>query len=165
MRHAKSDWNTDASMDFDRPLASRGKRDGVCMGKWLQEKQLIPDCFISSPAKRARQTSLLIAKEIEISVDEIIWVKPVYAASLQELLEIVEAYSSDVTCLLLVGHNPGLDELLCYLALEQPTLTVKGKLMTTAAIAVLNFGRKAISANTSSASLEMLVRPKKVLMS
>ena len=162
MRHAKSDWNTGASGDFDRPLASRGRRDGVRMGKWLLEQQLVPDCFISSPARRARQTSGLVAEEMKIPVADIIWAEQIYAASLQELLGVVEAYSSDVSCLLLVGHNPGLDELLCYLAIEQPTPTLKGKLMTTTAIAVLNFGRKAISVKPNSATLDILLRPKEL---
>jgi phosphohistidine phosphatase len=162
MRHAKSDWSTGASGDFDRPLASRGERDGVRMGKWLMEQQLIPNCFVSSPARRARETSDLVAEELEIPVADIIWAEQIYAASLEELLGVVEAYSSDVSCLLLVGHNPGLDELLCYLALEQPTPTLKGKLMTTASAAVLNFGRKAISVRPNSATLDILVRPKEL---
>jgi phosphohistidine phosphatase len=165
MRHAKSDWLTAASADFDRQLSSRGKRDGARMGEWLQSQQLIPDCFISSPAKRAKQTSKLVAKEIGVTIDAIIWRKTVYEASLQDLLKVVETYSPTATSMLLVGHNPGLDDLLCYLASEPPILTSTGKLMTTAAIAVLNFGDKAISSNPQSAALDVLIRPKELVKS
>lgn len=162
MRHAKSDWNADNSSDIDRPLAARGKRDGVRMGKWLLGKKLTPECFISSPARRARQTATLIAQEIKIPEDEIIWAEQIYAASLQNLLGVLEAYSSDISSLMIVGHNPGLDELVLFLARERPNLTLKGKLMTTSAIAVLNFSSKAITAIPQSASLEYLVRPKEL---
>jgi phosphohistidine phosphatase len=162
MRHAKSDWHADNSSDFDRPLATRGKRDAVRMGKWLLAQELIPDCFICSSARRARQTAALLAKEIKIPKSDIISTEQIYAASLQNLLGVLEAYSNDVSSLMIVGHNPGLDELLRFLAIDRPTLTTKGKLMTTSAIAVLNFGDKAITTTPQSASLEYLTRPKEL---
>lgn len=162
MRHAKSDWNTNAASDFERPLAARGKRDGQRMGKWLMQQQLIPDRVISSAARRARQTAALVAEEMNIAEDDIICADQIYSASLQELLELVETCCKNVSCLLLVGHNPELDELLCHLAMEKPTPTLKGRLMTTAAIAVLNFGSRSISTLPNSASLEILLRPKEL---
>jgi phosphohistidine phosphatase len=162
MRHAKSDWHADYSSDFDRPLAKRGKRDAVRMGKWLLGKQLIPDAFICSSARRARETAALLAGEIKLPGDDIIYTDKIYAASLKDLLAVLEAYSKDVSSLMFVGHNPGLDELLLFLAMERPALTKKGKLMTTSAIAVLNFAAKAISTKPQSASLEYLTRPKEL---
>jgi phosphohistidine phosphatase len=162
MRHAKSDWHTDRSLDIDRPLATRGKRDAVRMGKWLLGKKLIPDCFICSSAKRARQTAALLAKEIKIPESDIISTEQIYAASLQNLLGVLEAYSNGVSSVMMVGHNPELDELVRFLTKDRPTLTKKGKLMTTSAIAVLNFGAKAITSTPQSASLEYLIRPKEL---
>ena len=162
MRHAKSDWHSSASSDFDRPLSSRGERDGVRMGKWLFKKKFHLEFIISSPAIRARETSNLVAEEIKFPLDEINYSGPLYLASLPELLAAVESYSSNVNCMLIVGHNPGMDDLLCHLATEPPAFTDTGKLMTTANIAVLNFGKKAISVESQSASIEMFVRPKKL---
>jgi len=162
MRHAKSDWHSSASSDFDRPLSSRGERDGVRMGKWLQKKQFYPEYIISSPATRTRQTSNLVAEEMKFPSDEIIYLRPLYLASLSELLATVESHSNNVNCMLIVGHNPGMDDLLCHLATEPPAFTSTGKLMTTANIAVLNFGKKAISVESHSASVELLARPKEI---
>ncbi len=162
MRHAKSDWHAEAARDFERPLASRGERDAIRMGQWLLKQSFIPEYLISSPAMRARQTSTLLAQELKIPPGQIIWVEQIYAASLQALLAAVETYAADTSCLQLVGHNPGLDELLCHLAAEAPRPTGNGKLMTTAAVAVLNFGSQTITTKANSASLEVLVRPKEL---
>src|SRR6218665_523789 len=57
IRHAKSDWGNPGQADFDRPLNARGKKNAPEMGKRLQQKQVIPDLIISSPAMRAATTA------------------------------------------------------------------------------------------------------------
>jgi phosphohistidine phosphatase len=162
MRHAKSDWTSGTTADFDRPLSKRGKREGQGMGRYLAEQQLVPERIISSPALRARQTTELVADEIGITTDEIIWLEKIYAALLKDLLSVIEAYAENLCSLMLVGHNPGLDELLCFLARERAVPTSKGKLMTTSSIAILNYGAARISTKPRSASLELLIRPKEL---
>jgi phosphohistidine phosphatase len=162
MRHAKSEWSTKASSDFDRPLSKRGRRDGLRMAKWVLEKRLVPDTLVSSPALRARQTAEIVANEIGMPVDDIIWTEQLYEASLIDLLEVVKDCCDKAGSLLLVGHNPGLDDLLCFLASEAPAYTSKRKLMTTSAIAVLNYGAKVMTTENKAAFLEYLARPREL---
>ena len=159
MRHAKSDWSTDASTDFDRPLSSRGDRDAPRMAGWLADQGLVPGLILCSPALRTKQTVLAVVEKLRIPEQEIVWEQKIYEASLSQLLDVLDRYSAAANSVLLVGHNPGLDSLLEYLS-DTPPVYRRGKLMTTAAIAVLGFGDQGISTREHSARLEMLVRPK-----
>jgi len=159
MRHAKSDWSTSASNDFDRPLSRRGDRDAPRMAAWLADQGLVPKMIISSPALRTKQTVLAVVEKLGIPEQDIIWDAAVYEASLDQLLEVLDKYSAAADSLLLVGHNPGLDSLVEYLSDRQPEYR-RGKLMTTAAVAVLDYGNKEISTREHSARLQMLMRPK-----
>lgn len=159
MRHAKSDWSTPAASDFDRPLSRRGDRDAPRMAAWLAEQALAPDLLLSSPALRTKQTVLAVAEKLSIPEREIVWEPEIYEASLDQLLDVLDRYASAAGNVLLVGHNPGLDYLVEYLS-NTPPLYRRGKLMTTAAVAILDFGDQGISTREHSAMLEMLVRPK-----
>jgi len=159
MRHAKSDWSTDAGSDFDRPLSGRGDRDAPRMAAWLADQGLVPGLILSSPALRTKQTVLAVVEKLQIPEQEIVWEPSIYEASLSQLLDVLDRYSSAADCVLLMGHNPGLDSLVEYLSDTAPDYR-RGKLMTTAAVAVLDFGDKGISTREHSAQLEMLVRPK-----
>ena len=64
--------------------------------------------------------------------------------------------------MLLIGHNPGLDNLLCYLSENEPDLTPSGKLLTTSAIAVLEYKNRWIDTEPQSAKLSRLIRPKEL---
>ena len=161
MRHAKSDWSTSASSDFDRPLSRRGVRDAPRMAAWLADQELVPDMIISSPALRTKQTVLAVAEKLDIPEQDIIWDGAIYEASLDQLLQVLDKYSTAADSLLLVGHNPGLDYLVEYLSDRQPEYR-RGKLMTTAAVAVLDYGDNGISTREHSARLAMLVRPKDI---
>ena len=159
MRHAKSDWSTSASRDFDRPLSRRGDRDAPRMGAWLAGQGLLPDMVISSPALRTKQTVTAVLEKLGLSEQEVIWEPEIYEASLDRLLDVLERYTAAADSVLLVGHNPGLDSLVEYLSDRRPDYR-NGKLMTTAAVAVLDFGDQGISTREHSARLELLVRPK-----
>ncbi|MBF0623856.1 MAG: histidine phosphatase family protein [Magnetococcales bacterium] len=116
LRHGKSDWKTEAGSDFDRPLAERGLRDAPRMGRWLAREGLKPDHFVSSPAQRARQTALLIGRELGVPVDAIRWDSRIYAAEVSDLLQVLADAPPQAHRVLLVGHNPGLELLLGHLA-------------------------------------------------
>ena len=162
MRHAKSDWSTGARADFDRPLANRGRKDAPRMGRWLHEQALHPDKFISSPARRTRETAECVAAALGFPQGEIVWEQRIYEGSLNDLLAVINTHGPDAETLLLIAHNPGLDWLLEYLLRDQAQLSSTGKLMTTAAVAVLDFGSGPINTKPAAARLEYLVRPREL---
>jgi phosphohistidine phosphatase len=162
MRHAKSDWSSDFETDFDRPLSARGERDAVKIGDWLAEQHLSLDRFISSPAKRAKQTALIVAGKYGKGADDIIWDDDIYDASLGQLLEVIVRHAKGHHCMILIGHNPGLDSLLCYLCADDAKTTPSGKLMTTSAVAMLDYNSGVILTEPGSARLDRLMRPKQL---
>jgi phosphohistidine phosphatase len=162
MRHAKSDRDSKAYNDFDRPLNRRGLRDARKMGAWLKEQNIIPDLVVSSPALRAKQTVLLVCEQLEKDAAEIIWDDRIYEARLDDLLQVIAESGKKTKSLLLTGHNPGLDHLVNHLLKERPPHTESGKLMTTAAIAMLDFGKEAVNVKQRSAKLLLLARPKEL---
>ena len=144
MRHGKSDWSGEGQADFDRPLARRGARAVPRMAAWLAENGLIPDRIIASPALRARQTAAAVAGEIGFDVADINWDERIYANSLSDLLGVVADGCGDAACVLIIGHNPGLEALLQHLCATRPPLNEEGKMLTTAALAVLDYGDRSI---------------------
>jgi phosphohistidine phosphatase len=159
MRHGKSDWSEAGQADFDRPLARRGAKAVPRMAAWLAENGLVPDRIIASPALRARQTAEALAGEIGFNSENIKWDDRIYANSLADLLDVVADGCGDAPLVLIVGHNPGLDDLLQYLSLTPPSPNEDGKLLTTAALAVLDYGNSPIHAGKGGGELLHLVRP------
>lgn len=162
MRHAKSDWNSEAHSDFDRPLNKRGLKEAAKMGAWLKKQKIVPDRIVSSPATRAKETLFTVCEKAGLNTSAIIWDKRIYDAGLDELLEVIDDHAGKAGCMLLIGHNPGLDDLVNYLVKAGPLYNEAGKLMTTAAIAVLDFGDTGINGKRQSAKLLQLVRPKEI---
>jgi phosphohistidine phosphatase len=120
LRHGKSDWSTDLP-DHDRPLAPRGRRQAVESGRWLAEHVQV-DVAVVSTAVRARATWELAGVPAPVVRLE----ERVYAASGQALLAVVEE-QADAETVLLVGHNPGLEDLVALLTgedVELPTSAV-----------------------------------------
>lgn len=113
LRHAKSDRGDKAARDHDRPLASRGEADAPRMGTTLAALDAIPDCILTSTAVRARETTRLVAAAMGYD-GEIVEEADIYAASVDMLLDVLRDYDEETT-VLLVGHNPGLEELICLL--------------------------------------------------
>ena len=157
MRHAKSDRSDPDAPDFERPLTKRGRDAIATMAKWLRKQGIATDRIVSSPAVRARETALLLARELGVKKSEIAWEEDIYDADLQTLLRVVRGRTEQ--SLLLVGHNPGFDDLLCHLSHEPPPRDDEGKLLTTAAVAVLDFDGP-IDTGAGSAQLTALKRPK-----
>lgn len=159
MRHAKSDRSDEGLADFDRPLAKRGVEAIPKMAAWLRKNKLVPGRIISSPALRARQTAEWLATEIGFDVNKIIWDERIYDASLSDLLQVIETGCGDASHVLIVGHNPGFDTLLEHLSSTPPPRNGKGKLLTTAALAVLDYGARPIRPAAGCGKLLHLVRP------
>ncbi len=159
MRHGKSDWR-EACADFDRPLNPRGERDARAMGEWLARQERLPPAILASPARRARQTAVAVAMALNRSPDDIDYRDALYLADRETLVRLLgDRLRAGAQRLLLVGHNPGLDELVTWLAAALPSRTASGKLMTTAAIAAFSVPDGRLL-RPASGRLRFLVRPK-----
>jgi len=120
IRHAKSDWSDPDLNDFDRPLNERGKKAAPLMGKRLASRSHVPDLLVSSPAKRARKTAQLIAKELGLAKTDIRFDEVIYEAPVDNLLEVLKALPDDCHPAL-IGHNPGLSDLGSWLCQDAPS--------------------------------------------
>jgi phosphohistidine phosphatase len=109
LRHGKSDWETGEENDFDRPLKDRGRKDSPMIGKFLAAIGLVPDLVVSSPAARARQTAELAAPAMGYTA-EIRWEPSIYAASAGELMSVLRHLPDEANHVLVVGHNPGFED-------------------------------------------------------
>jgi phosphohistidine phosphatase len=110
LRHAKSVQDPSYAVDRDRPLADRGRGDAEVLGKFLAQADIVPDLIASSPAARARQTAELLARSAGYS-GGIRWDEAVYAAGPDALLTVVRGLPDPVEHVLMIGHNPGFEEL------------------------------------------------------
>ncbi len=119
IRHAKSDWSDAALSDFDRPLNGRGKKAAPMMGKRIFKRGDIPDLLISSSAKRAGKTARLIAQELGIPKDRIIYKLIIFGAKIKILLKLIDELP-EYEHVALIGHNPGLTELAEWLCSDSP---------------------------------------------
>ncbi len=109
IRHAKSSWDDESLNDFDRPLNKRGKANAPMMGSRLKENGVMPDIIISSPAKRAKSTAEIIAKEV--GYKNILFLDDIYEATPKTLYKILSSLDDNNGVVFLVGHNPSLNEL------------------------------------------------------
>lgn len=162
-RHGKSDWTTDAPTDFDRPLAKRGRKAVRRMGAWLKDQELLPDHIVSSPAKRARQTAKRVCRLAELPSDSIHWEQRIYEANVETLLNVLADSPKEAQRIMLIGHNPGLEELVHHLtggaAGEPPP---DGSLMPTAALAQLRTRNLWKNLKAGCARLVSITRPREL---
>ena len=110
VRHAKSDWNTPSLSDFERPLNERGKRDAPVMVKRLLDKKIKIDAFVSSPAKRAKRTASIFAKEYHSDKDKIIFQEDLYAAPAEVFYDVIGKLDDRFDTVAVFSHNPGITE-------------------------------------------------------
>lgn len=157
LRHGKSDWNVNSD-DYHRPLKNRGIKSSIKIGKWLAKENLIPDYTISSSATRAISTAELVFDTLGLDASNIQKEKTLYLASLEELISVLAKCPDSMCRVLLVGHNPGLENLLTYLASETPQ-SIDGKILPTATIARLKMPEDWQPLKRGSAKLLDLVRP------
>lgn len=155
LRHAKSSWKDTSLRDFERPLNERGERAAPLMGKFMRRQKFQPDLILCSPAERARQTITLVsaaaAFKAELRYDE-----RIYEAPYTRLLSLVSQLDGSVGKVLLVGHNPGLEELV-------QALTGEVRRMPTAALAHIRLNiERWVDLNERSGDLLQLVTPKEL---
>ncbi len=128
LRHAKSDWSGHED-DHDRPLAKRGRRQAPEAGRWLAANVDSIDLAVVSTARRARSTWDLVSDELD-EPPNTRHDNDAYAASVDELLDIVRSLDEALNTVVLVGHNPGIEDL-------AEALTAGRVPMPTSALAVI----------------------------
>ena len=137
LRHAKSSWDSGAKSDFDRPLARRGERDAPRVALWMARQELVPDLVVSSPAARARETARAVLEALDIDPD-----------------------GDAPPRVMLVGHNPGLEELVEFLSGSPIPLPNGGKAFPTAALAYLEMPSDWSRLRHRAGRLVELIRPR-----
>lgn len=155
MRHAKSSWKDAGQRDFERPLNERGRASAPLMGRLLRRRKLQPALVVSSPAERARQTAALVTEAAQLSAP-LRYDERIYDATAAQLLEVVAQLDETADAAMLVGHNPGMEELVA-------ALTGESERMPTAALACVTLDvEKWNKARPGAGRLEWVERPKEL---
>ena len=108
IRHAKSSWDDISMSDIDRPLNERGKRDAPAMAHRLKKAGIDIDRFVSSPAKRARQTAELFVREYGEKENDIRFIPELYHATQEIFEEVVDNLDDKDDTVAIFSHNPGI---------------------------------------------------------
>lgn len=155
LRHAKSSWKEAELADFDRPLNGRGRRACETIGGFLKDKEITFDLALSSPAVRARETIDLILRAAKLR-PQLRYDERIYEATPERLLDVVSQMENENKNVVLVGHNPGMQELLTL-------LTGENDQFPTATLARINFkNSKWSDVGEKKGTLEWVVRPKEL---
>ena len=110
LRHAKSGWDNPELADADRPLSKRGRKAGVRLAGWFQTRKCRPSLILCSSARRTRETLDLLLPAWP-KPPEIRYLERLYLAEPDELMACVQEVSDATPSVLLIGHNPGLQEM------------------------------------------------------
>lgn len=156
LRHAKSSWKDSGLPDFERPLNTRGRRAADLIGTFMKRKKLQPDLVLSSTATRARETIGLVVKSAYLGVD-VRYDQRLYLAGAATLIDVISQIEEERNRVMLVGHNPGLEELVA-------RLTGVDEQMPTAALAriSLDISSWVEIAKVAHGRLEWLVKPREL---
>ena len=141
--------------DFDRPLKRRGRRGAEQMGQVLAEEKLTSPLVISSPAERARETTKIVLESAGFK-SKPRFEERIYEADVRTLLKIVKSISDSEDTAIMVGHNPGFENLLSH-------LTGDSRHMSTCALAKIEFDVASWSeVSEGSGRLELFVTPREL---
>jgi phosphohistidine phosphatase len=161
LRHAKSSWDDPGLADHDRPLAPRGKRAAKVIAEYLRDQAIAPELVLCSSSQRTRQTLERIAPalgdDLAVEIE-----RELYAASASTLLRRLQAVGDDVESVMLVGHNPGIEQLALTLAGNGEKLAEMRSKFPTAALATLEFEGPWTELDLGVARLADFVKPKQL---
>ena len=153
LRHAKSSWKDATLPDFERPLKGRGRDAAEQMGRFLASKKVSVGALISSPSVRTRQTIDIVLSHVELGVEPQ-FDQRIYEASLSPLVQVLSEIPDDTKAAMLVGHNPGMEEMVAF-------LTRESRHMPTCALAKISIaGSSWKEAQRGAGKLEWFVTPK-----
>lgn len=162
-RHAKSDWSDARARDFDRPLNARGRKGARLMGEYVRDHGYRFERMIASPAVRVAETIEEAAKAFGRSYP-VEWDRRIYLASSATLLDLIRGIEGDPASVLMVGHNPGLEDLIFDLVPDDGSSPLRDEVeikFPTATLAVLEIPvDKWSDVAERSAKLVTMVRPR-----
>jgi phosphohistidine phosphatase len=152
LRHAKAENAAPGSSEFNRALNERGKKEAQAIGTFIRKHDLTFDLVLCSPAVRARETAELVLAAAEVTAN-VRYDQRIYEAGPRQLLEVISEVEEDKSGVLLVGHNPVMEELL-------RALTGRGEPMATGTLARIDFDFDEWSRVTEDiGGLKCIVRP------
>lgn len=111
LRHGKTEPYDAKPNDYDRTLVERGRRNAIEMGQFIMKKFGVPELILSSSARRAAETAILVGKELKYPIEKILLEDDLYLASVRRIFKVITGIPDDNSSSLLVGHNPGLTAL------------------------------------------------------
>ena len=163
LRHAKSGWDDPTLRDFDRPLNAKGQRAAQVVGRHWKTLGLTFDRIVASPAVRVVETLDHVARGYGAALTPE-WDKRLYLASVASLIDVIQEQGDGVERLLLVGHNPGLEELVLTLVPiaggDASRSSVEEK-FPTASLAEMTFGAdRWADVGPNGATLHRFIRPR-----
>lgn len=141
LRHAKSSWDDPVARDFDRPLNARGQRAAIAVGRHMRGEGMGFDHVAASPAVRVIET----VEQVEIGYASALapaYDRRIYLASASSLLDIVHELPAGADSALLIGHNPGLEDLILMLIPDRAGDALRDSVeekFPTAALATMTF--------------------------
>ncbi|HXF00507.1 MAG TPA: histidine phosphatase family protein [Solirubrobacterales bacterium] len=160
LRHAKSSWDDPGLDDHDRPLASRGRRASALIADHMSRNRIAPALVLCSSARRTRET--LDRVSAALGPAEILIEPDLYGASSEDLLQRLREVPDEVESVMLVGHQPAIQDLALRLAAEGPELeALRGK-FPTAALATLTFEGDWSELGQQGSQLAAYVKPKQL---
>jgi len=121
LRHGKSSWSNDDLADHERPLKKRGIRDSERIGSLIKEEEIIPDVVFCSTAKRAKDSAQIVTESCGFDGD-IIYDRTLYHGYSSDFIELLLGLENNEQIVMIVGHNPGLEEFLSELIDEEEWL-------------------------------------------
>lgn len=161
-RHGKTNSHGDTVDDFHRPLARRGRKAVKRMAFRLSEQNLLPQRILSSPAERTRQTALRLCRFSDIPESRVVWDDSIYAADAAKLLAVLAKAAGPHGRVMIVGHNPGLEELVEYLSGRPLASASGGKALPTAAVVRLKMPHDWRQLKRGCAELVSVERPREL---
>jgi phosphohistidine phosphatase len=160
LRHAKSSWADPTLTDAERPLAPRGRRDAKLIAEHLRQLGIEPELVLCSTAVRTRETFDAVRPALPNSKLEL--AQQLYAAGADELLARIRQVPETVESVMVIGHNPGLHELVLVLASTGEELERLEAKFPTAALATLALGSTWRRVAPGDATLAAYVVPKQL---
>ena len=160
MRHAKSDWSGPQISDFERPINKRGTKNAMRIGEWMNENNHIPQKIISSPALRAKETIELVTEQIsKFNLEDLTYEDELYLAGFTQLIVFINTYKDKVQSLMLVGHNPGIENLVNYLCDRSGD---KETIVTTANLFIFKFSSDSFNTGVDIIELVEAIKPREL---
>ena len=156
LRHAKAENGTAGLPDFDRTLNDRGRKEAQAVGAFIRKENLALDLVLSSSAKRAHETTDLVLASAGLEV-EVRYEQDMYEATPMRLVDVVSQIEDDHSTVLLVGHNPAMEELI-------GLLTDRAEPMATATLAKIDLRATSWSkVLEDKGSLDWIIKPKELV--